>query len=192
MANTLLKQKLNSYRDHLIITDKDGVILFMNPAAEEHTGFSFREAKGKKSSELWGGHMPKSFYETMWRTIKEEKQPFAGEVENVRKNGARYWQGLYITPVLNAANEIEFFVGIEPKFANPKVVEIIKGISGLEGAAAPLGLSISSARWLLAWFAVYGVISSREEEEVAQSCQGICAADLVKAILSFGQIVSRA
>src|SRR3989344_1686381 len=178
----LLRHRIDEYSDHLIITDANSVILYMNPAAEEHTGFSFAEAKGKRPGELWGGHMPKPFYEAMWQTIKKEKRLFVGEVENVRKDGVHYWQALDISPVLNASDEPEFFIAIELKFASEKAVYMINN-AGRAGSS--VDISIRSFRWILAWLFAHSVISSEEEKELSESMdKDASGADFVAKILA--------
>ena len=65
--------------DHVIITDPDGNIIYMNESAERNTGYFREEALGKNPADLWGGNMPQEFYERMWLRIKKEKMPFEME-----------------------------------------------------------------------------------------------------------------
>jgi PAS domain S-box-containing protein len=115
LAKDLAKFKLavDGASEHVIITDREGVTLYMNKAAEKITGYSVAEALGKKAGTLWGLQMPKSYYEEMWRTIKTEKKTFIGELHNRRRNGEIYDAEISIAPVLNEQKEIIFFVGIE-------------------------------------------------------------------------------
>src|SRR3989304_2718509 len=62
------------------------------------TGFSAEEILGRNPGDMWGGNMPREFYEKMWDTIKNKKQPFAGEVLNKRKDGVETWQEIRILP----------------------------------------------------------------------------------------------
>ena len=87
--------------DHVIITDENANVLYANKAVEKNTGFAPEEIVGKNPADLWGGNMPKDFYEKMWRTIKIDKKPFTGEVENKRKDGSKYWQEIHVMPVLD-------------------------------------------------------------------------------------------
>ena len=64
----------NSF-DHFIITDVDGKIVYANKAAENMTGYSLSEMKGK-TPKHWGGLMDKDFYRNLWRSIKVEKNIF--------------------------------------------------------------------------------------------------------------------
>lgn len=104
---------------HVIITDLEGVIIYANPAVTQTTGYSPAEMIGKKPS-LWGRQMPQEFYSDMWRTIKEEKKTFTGELQNKRKNGDVYTVFANISPVLNAQGEVKFFVGLETDISKQK------------------------------------------------------------------------
>lgn len=109
--------------DHVVITDPDGIVIYVNKAAEYNTGFTKDELIGKNPGKAWGGNMPKSFYEQMWKTIKIDKKPFIGEVKNKKKDGTEYWQELRVFPVLDENGEIKVFIGIEPNITARKVAE---------------------------------------------------------------------
>jgi len=115
-----LKAGFDQLADHVIITDANGQIIYANTAVEKNTGFSKEDVLGKNPGDLWGGHMPKEMYEKMWKTIKVDKQPFVAEVQNTRKDGTQYWQELHISPILDNANNIAFFIGIEPNITDRK------------------------------------------------------------------------
>src|SRR3989344_3999393 len=105
---------------HIIITDENANIIYANKAVESHTSFSPEDIIGKNPGDLWGGNMSKSFYENMWHTIKIKKKPFAGEVQNVKKDRTTYWQELLITPILDENGEVKFFIGMEPDISDKK------------------------------------------------------------------------
>ncbi len=110
--------------DHVVVTDAEGNIIYANKAAEKHTGYSFSEMIGKTPGDLWGGRMPKEFYEKMWEQIKRFKICYAGEVENKNKDGYTYWQELRIYPVIGNTGEVRFFIGMEPDITLRKAFEI--------------------------------------------------------------------
>ena len=99
--------------DQIVITDPEGITLYINPATERLTGYETKEIMGKKVGTLWGSLMPKEFYQDMWKTIKTDKRIFIGELRNRRKNGELYDAELRISPVLDKKNNVLFFVGIE-------------------------------------------------------------------------------
>lgn len=106
------RQAVDTSFDHTIITDADGKILYANRAAEVLTGYAQEEMLGKTPA-LWGKQMPSEFYETFWRTIKTEKNGYAGEMTNKRKNGTKYLASLRVGSVLDEKGEVKFFVGVE-------------------------------------------------------------------------------
>ena len=102
-------EKMN---DQVVITDQQGIILYTNDAIESVTGYSQKEVIGKTPS-LWGGQMPKLFYEKMWDTIKNKKESITVRLKNKRKDGTLYNAELRISPVFNAEGEPQFYIGIE-------------------------------------------------------------------------------
>lgn len=99
--------------EQVIITDAHGVILYINKATEEMTGFTALESIGKKPSDLWGNQMDKEFYVNLWTTISGEKKAIKVSMTNKKKNGELYDVSLVVSPILNVKKEIAFFVGIE-------------------------------------------------------------------------------
>lgn len=99
--------------EHVVITDKKGIILYANAGAEKHTGFSKKEMIGRKPGDLWGGHMSKEFYTEMWETLRDHKETFISEMRNRRRDNTYYWQEVHIIPILDVHNEAEYFIGIE-------------------------------------------------------------------------------
>jgi PAS domain S-box-containing protein len=57
--------------------------------------------------------MGEEFYRRFWKTIKEKKQPFIGEVTNHRKNGKQYLAELRVLPLLDDRGRVKFFVGLQ-------------------------------------------------------------------------------
>ncbi len=108
-----LRKILDATNVHVVITNPDGRIIYANAGAENHTGFMITEMIGRKPGELWGGKMPKDFYDTMWHTIDAEKRPFTESMRNCRKNGEPYWQEVHILPVLDQQGGVECYLGIE-------------------------------------------------------------------------------
>ncbi len=121
-----LKWGFDEVNDHVVITDPDANIIYANKAVERNTGFSIDEIIGRSPGDLWGGQMPKEFYEKMWQTIKIEKRPFVAEVKNKRKDGTEYWQELHISPVLWENGEVKFYIGIEPNITERKKKNFVR------------------------------------------------------------------
>lgn len=135
-----LEQELEKFKSaaeaasHLIITDDKGTILYANKAVKDATGYDPAEVIGKSAGKLWGGQMPKDYYEKMWNTILNEKKVFSGEVINKKKNGECYTAEMTITPVLDDQGKAKFFIGIERDISEQKKsAEHIKELNELRG-----------------------------------------------------------
>ena len=133
---------------HIAITDDNANIIYVNKAVLERTGFSMEEAIGKNPADLWGGKMPKEFYEKMWHTIKVEKKPFSGDVQNIRKDGTSYWQELLITPILDENGNVKFFVAIEPDITDKKKREQFKE-QFISAIGHQVRNPLNAIRWIL-------------------------------------------
>jgi len=103
---------LESAADSVVISDKSGHILWVNPAFTVLTGYSAEEAVGQTLSILNSGKHPKSFFEQLWKTISGG-QVWHGEIINRRKDGSLYTEEQTITPVCNGRGEILDFVTIQ-------------------------------------------------------------------------------
>lgn len=161
----VLRRAFDAISIHVIITDSNANILYANKAAERNTGFSVNEVIGKNPGDLWGGNMPDDFYRTMWHTIKDERKPFVGAVENTRKDGTRYRQELYISPVLDAQDRIKFFIGIEPNIADTKQQDQFRKefLSILEHQSKEPRTVI---RWTLGFLLKQGALTKQQEEKL--------------------------
>jgi diguanylate cyclase (GGDEF)-like protein/PAS domain S-box-containing protein len=97
----------------IVITNKDAVIEWANPAFATLTGYDIEFALGKKPSELISsGVQSKEFYEAMWQSIKEGNV-WKGVVTNKHKSGVFYQEELTITPIFNLQGEITHFIGFK-------------------------------------------------------------------------------
>jgi len=128
LAHDLEKFKLavDNASDHVIITDKEGMMLYGNKAVEKITGYKAEEAIGKKAGALWKMPMPTEFYKEFWHTIKDEKKTFIGEIQNKRKNGEIYTAAISVSPILEENGDIRFFVGLERDVSKEKEVDRAK------------------------------------------------------------------
>jgi diguanylate cyclase (GGDEF)-like protein/PAS domain S-box-containing protein len=83
----------------VIVTDMAGVILSVNPAFSEITGYSAGEAIGQKPSILRSQRTDPEFYQKLWTALLNEGH-WRGEIWNRRKNGEAYlqWSTINLVP----------------------------------------------------------------------------------------------
>ncbi len=97
-------------QDGMIVTDADRVMLRVNTAFTQITGYSAEEAIGKTSRILRSDRHDESFYTAMWETV-ETTGTWHGEVWHQRKNGDIYPERLTITAIKASDGRITHYVG---------------------------------------------------------------------------------
>jgi len=96
----------------IVISRRDGTIIWVNKAFEGLSGYGREEALGQNTRLLNSGKQPPSFYDGMWKTILSG-QIWRGELVNRRKDRSLYPEEMTITSVLNGAGEITHFIAIQ-------------------------------------------------------------------------------
>jgi PAS domain S-box-containing protein len=95
--------------DTVVVTDRKGVIEYVNPAFERHTGYARVETLSKTPRILKSGIHDNQFYKKLWKTILAG-DVFLTEIANRKKNGELYYEVKTITPLRDAQNNITHFV----------------------------------------------------------------------------------
>ena len=106
----------------VIITDKNGTILYANPKFIQIKGYSQNEVLGKNPRFFKSGVHDEKFYRILWDTINKGKI-WQGEILNKKKNGDIFWELVLISPLLNDDGEIYRFVGIYEDITKQKEAE---------------------------------------------------------------------
>ncbi len=91
------------------ITDKQGVIEYVNEQFTEVTGYSREEAIGHKPSLLKSGRVTLSVYKGLWATILSGKV-WSGELLNRTKDGREFWVRLMVSPMQKDRGTITHFI----------------------------------------------------------------------------------
>ncbi|MGC2165485.1 MAG: PAS domain S-box protein [Gallionella sp.] len=111
---------LNAVANSIVITDRDGLILWANPAFSEMTGYPLDEVIGKRPNNLVKtGVQPREFYEILWNTILSG-QVWHGEIINKRKDGTHYAEEMTITPVFSEDRVITHFIAVKRDISERK------------------------------------------------------------------------
>ncbi len=108
--NTIkFSQVIDQINDSIVITDKSGIITYVNKAFSEHTHYSKEDVFCKTPSILKSGEQDALFYEQLWSTILDGNV-FRGILINKKKNGDIYYENKTITPLKDDQNNIIGFV----------------------------------------------------------------------------------
>ncbi len=103
----------------IIITNKDGIIQYVNKSCTRLTGYSSKELIGKNPNILKSGTHNISFYKELWNTILAGTD-WQGEMQNRNKKGEIYWENVIITPLFNSNGHISHFIAIKEDITEKK------------------------------------------------------------------------
>jgi PAS domain S-box-containing protein len=95
--------------DSVVITDREGVIEYVNPAFEGMSGFTREQAIGRTPNILRSGVQTLRFYENLWNTILAGRT-FHATMTNRRKDGTLYDEDQTITPIRDPSGMVTHFV----------------------------------------------------------------------------------
>ncbi len=108
----LLATAVAQIDEAIIITDLRGIILYVNPAFSESTGYSVEEVLGRNNRLLRSDRQDPSFYRALWQTILAG-EVWRGVLVNRRKNGSLYTATMSITPVRGQSGDITNFIAVQ-------------------------------------------------------------------------------
>lgn len=119
---TLFEKQTESARHAMFVTDRDGVIRYVNPAFERITGYSAHEAIGETPSILKSGHHDEEFYTELWDTLTAG-EIWEAKITNKTKSGELYQVDQTIVPVTDDRGEITHFAAIERDITDEQLTE---------------------------------------------------------------------
>ncbi|TYT75341.1 PAS domain S-box protein [Desulfobotulus mexicanus] len=109
----LLESAMQQTAEMILITDKNGMIQYVNPAIERVTGYKAAEMLGRHPRMLAGNRptMQPSHYRKMWQVLRSGKT-WQGRFINRKKSGEIFTEQSSIAPILDEAGSIVSFVGV--------------------------------------------------------------------------------
>lgn len=108
----LLSTVIEHAGDGIVITDRAGVIQWVNPAFCRLSGYAAAEVVGRRTAVLKSGKQSTEFYQQLWRKILAGEL-WRGEIMNRRKDGSLYMEEMSIAPVQDECGEISAFIAIK-------------------------------------------------------------------------------
>jgi len=107
-----LSRAVEQSADLVTITDRNGVIEYVNPAFEQLTGYSRAEVLGTTPRMLKSGEQGPGFYEELWETILSGKV-FRSTLIDRKKNCDLFYAEKTITPIRDDEGRITHFVATD-------------------------------------------------------------------------------
>jgi len=107
----------------IVITNRQGIVEWVNRGFTQLTGYTKEEAVGKSMSKLVkSGYQDRTFYQNLWQTILAG-QVWRGEMVNRRRDGSHYTEEMTITPVRSQQGEITHFIAVQQDISDRKAME---------------------------------------------------------------------
>jgi len=109
---SLLAHALTSAASAIVITDRDGKIVWINEAFTRLCGYGADELIGRTPAILKSGKQAGLFYAQLWKTILAG-EVWQGEIVDQRKDGSLYTVDEIITPLVDRQGAVTHFIAIQ-------------------------------------------------------------------------------
>jgi len=117
----LIAEVFKNTSEGIVITDPTGIIVDVNPAYCEITGYRREEMIGARPNKIKSDRHDAEFYKRMWASLLEEGR-WVGEIWDRRKNGEVFPKWLSINAVKDEEGTLTHYVGT---FSD---ISVLKGI----------------------------------------------------------------
>lgn len=142
----LLQLVINASNDGIVVAEQEGddnILIYANPAFEKLTGYASEEILYQDCRFLQGEDRNQPGLAAIREAVKAQR-PCRQIIRNYRKDGSPFWNELSITPVVNDADQLTYYIGIQ-KDATAQV-EANQRVSELEQEVAQLRAELASLK----------------------------------------------
>jgi PAS domain S-box-containing protein len=190
-----LSRAVEQSGDLVIITDRSGVIEYVNPAFRALTGYASEEVLGRKPDLLKSGLQDRAYYKKLWETVLSGNV-FRGVLANKKKNGELFYAEKSIAPVRDASGNITHFISNDRDITERRKLEAqllqaqkMDAIGQLAGGVAH---DFNNLLMVISSYAELSLDSLTPEHPLHQKLNEIIkaahrAADLTRQLLAFSR-----
>ena len=107
----LLASIFTHTKEGIAITDTQGIIIDVNEAYSEITGYMKEEALGQNAGFIKSGRHDEEFYKNLWNKLLNDKN-WRGEIRNRRKSGEEFIERLTISAISDTSGNVSNYVGL--------------------------------------------------------------------------------
>ena len=120
--HSLLSAAVEQSTECVVITDIDGIIVYVNPAFERNTGYSAAQAIGKKPNILKSEKHSSEYYSKLWFALKS-RGSWSGILINKRKDGTLFEEETNISTVSDSKGRPAYYVAVKRDVTNERRLE---------------------------------------------------------------------
>src|SRR2546422_1111910 len=181
--------------DLVIITDRGGVIEYVNPAFEALTGYSREESVGRTPRILKSDQQTANLYQELWETILAGNV-YRGVLVNRKKNGQIFYAEKTITPLRDTDGAITHFISNDRDITERRRLESqlqqAKKMDAIGRLAGGVAHDFNNLLMVMSAYAELMKASLAAEHPLRRNVQEIMtasrrAADLTRQLLAFGR-----
>ena len=107
-----LKSALDRSPVSIMMTDRNGVIEYINPNYEKISGYSFEELLGKNPNIVKSGYTKLEKYKEMWEAISSG-HIWKSDVKNIAKDGSIFWEDSTIIPSFDSEGIVDGYIAFK-------------------------------------------------------------------------------
>lgn len=107
----LLSSAVDQTADGVVITDREGIIQYVNTGFATITGYMPEDLVGRTPRILRSGLYDEAFYSELWGTIIRG-DTFRGTLANRKKSGELFWAEQTISPIRDSESRTTHFVSV--------------------------------------------------------------------------------
>ena len=115
LRNQILLQLVESAQDGIVVAEKEGedtILVYVNPAFEQLTGYSADEILYQDCRFLQGEDTNLDAVKMIRHAI-DDQAPVRSVLKNYRKDGSVFWNELSVTPFYDQVEQITYYIGIQ-------------------------------------------------------------------------------
>lgn len=120
--NRQLSKAIEQSPVHIVITDKENIIEYVNTKFTDVTGYTPEEIIGKNIEILIPPHLKEEYFKS-FDLVNRKEENSRGETQSLRKDGTIFWEYLYISPLKNEKGETTHFIVIKEDITKRKQME---------------------------------------------------------------------
>lgn len=119
VVQNVLRQICDSLHQPVVVTDADGLVLWVNEGFTHLCGHSGEYLRGKNPGSVLQGPQTSADTVDRMRQTLSRQEPFSGKILNYHADGHAYWVELSITPIKDETGVLQYFIAFEHEIPSP-------------------------------------------------------------------------